>query len=212
MVAISGSSAMAATYKYKLLDHPERATKTHEYGLRVDAYSKYFSFENGGHAILTYNDETFEVSIKGQMRENAAGAGNFVSPGLWDVHYSISNVYDLGGGFFQSRTDKGSADGGSGGNGSGYIQYGDNAPLALGQKNAGSIYFELDDDGHRLADKTAIVGRGWVNPWFQGVQTTSTNDFLFTAELIPTPLPAAGWLLLAGFGGLGVMKRRRKKA
>ena len=28
----------------------------------------------------------------------------------------------------------------------------------------------------------------------------------------PIPLPAAGWLLLAGIGGLGVMKRRSRKS
>lgn len=37
----------------------------------------------------------------------------------------------------------------------------------------------------------------------------------FTANPItvnPVPLPAAGWMLLAGFGGLAALKRRKNKA
>jgi hypothetical protein len=33
---------------------------------------------------------------------------------------------------------------------------------------------------------------------------------LEVTEVAPVPLPAAGWMLLAGIGGLGVMARRRK--
>lgn len=34
----------------------------------------------------------------------------------------------------------------------------------------------------------------------------------FGSPLTPVPLPAAGWLLLAGVGGIAAMKRRQKKA
>lgn len=40
---------------------------------------------------------------------------------------------------------------------------------------------------------------------------TSANLKVF-GTLAPIPLPAAGWLMLAGLGGLGVAARRRKRA
>ncbi|MEP5950139.1 MAG: VPLPA-CTERM sorting domain-containing protein, partial [Lentilitoribacter sp.] len=31
-------------------------------------------------------------------------------------------------------------------------------------------------------------------------------------EIAPVPLPASGWVLLAGIGGMGALARRKKKA
>lgn len=49
-----------------------------------------------------------------------------------------------------------------------------------------------------------------------GLGTTTTTGAKFVgndivADIAPVPLPAAGWLLIAGVGGLGAMSRRRKK-
>lgn len=44
-----------------------------------------------------------------------------------------------------------------------------------------------------------------------GFGNTTTTSVKFTGnEIAPVPLPAAGWMLLAGVGGLVAMKRRRK--
>ena len=36
------------------------------------------------------------------------------------------------------------------------------------------------------------------------------SDFRFDVAPAPIPLPAAGWMLLAGLGGMGWMARRRR--
>ena len=36
------------------------------------------------------------------------------------------------------------------------------------------------------------------------------NSFSYDVKIEPIPLPAAGWLLLGGLGGLAAMKRRKK--
>jgi hypothetical protein len=42
---------------------------------------------------------------------------------------------------------------------------------------------------------------------------SGANAFEFAnLEVAPVPLPAAGWMLLAGLGGLGAVARRRRKA
>lgn len=46
-----------------------------------------------------------------------------------------------------------------------------------------------------------------------GTNTLSAGDATLSGDpLAPVPLPAAGWLLLAGLGGLGLAGRRKRKA
>lgn len=61
----------------------------------------------------------------------------------------------------------------------------------------------------------SVVYFGFANG---DVTVRGTNTFGFNAAsadfstIVPIPLPAAGWLMLAGLGGLGVAARRRRKA
>ncbi|MEM9394486.1 MAG: VPLPA-CTERM sorting domain-containing protein [Pseudomonadota bacterium] len=41
---------------------------------------------------------------------------------------------------------------------------------------------------------------------------TSRENLRWSVEVSPVPLPAAGWLLLAGVGGLAAMKRKKRNA
>jgi hypothetical protein len=56
---------------------------------------------------------------------------------------------------------------------------------------------------------TAAESYGGSQRWVLSFYTTSQNQDVVTAA--PIPLPAAGWLLLAAIGGLGVAARRKRK-
>ena len=198
MLGLTTSSAGAATFTYDLFDHPDGGAAAFDYGLRLDFYGRFFSFNNGSDATLIYDDVAATATITGTLRESL---GNGVFGDLWTIAYSFSGLDDLAGGAFQSLN----------GSGSGSISLGA-LSLALGAASNGTNYFELDDDGHRLAghpgfESNTFVGRGWVDPQ---ANARGANDFLFVAEISPVPLPAGAWLLISSLFGLGILRRRQR--
>lgn len=220
-LSVGATAGSAATHFYQLLDHEDGAlTPPHSYGLRLDdadaivGNRKVFSFENGGASILEYNDMAGTASISGTMVESNSD-GTF--GGIWDVVYNFTNLFDLGGGFFECREAN---NGNPACSASGSISMGSTS-YELGQKannQSPGRYFIFNGDGYRLSgDNSTPVGRGWVDP--EDNSRFGANDFLFTAAKIPppppgmeVPLPAAGWMLIAGVAGLGYMGRRKRKA
>ena len=200
ITSLSAVSATASVWVYDLLDHPDGhlvASQGHAYGLRLDAYDRVFSFENGGAAQLAYDDVANTVTIAGSMIESLGG-NTFGS--LATVSYTINNVTNAGAGEFVVGNP----------GGSGSI---DGINLGAAADGAGNTFYFLDN-GYRLAGQNSgFVGRGWVQ------KDPGANDFLFQAtlnrtdsqNLPPIPLPAAGWMLIAGLGGLGAMRRAGKK-
>lgn len=80
------------------------------------------------------------------------------------------------------------------------------------------------DDGFQIYEDGVLVGgvngpTGETNTFVTGFDSgefsllyVATNGNPSILEVTPVPLPAAGWMLLAGVGGLVAMKRRRQKA
>lgn len=216
-----GAAASAATFKYQLLDHPDggasKASPFASYGLRLDVLNpdSYWSFENDGNATMTIDDGggvagAGMMSISGTMRQSFGETATNPFGDIWNVSYSISGLTVGANGTFTDTS----------GSGMGTLQSTVTTEvIALGSKaNPSGQYFLFQDDGHRVPGNSELIGRGWVD---NADNWPGANDFLFRVALLPSsdpgqetvvPIPAAGWLLLTGLGGLVVAGKRRKKA
>ena len=68
-------------------------------------------------------------------------------------------------------------------------------------------------DNHRLTGFSfSVVGDGSIDGNVWNTQENASSTLVISAHIEPVPLPAAGWLLIAGVGGLAAMKRRKKNA
>lgn len=194
--------ASATTYTYNLFDHPLGAkAASYDYGLRLDAVGKFFSFETGtgsgvSLAQLTYNDMTNTASITGQMRDN-------FDDSLWDISFSLTGTVDIPTGYFTTNAL-----------GTGSITDGLATTYNLTGKSRGDASFLF---GINLGGKNypGLDGAGWVTIdglCGPGTNTgcSGANDFLFTAA--PIPVPAALPLALLAFASLGAMRLRRRHA
>ncbi|MFL4471981.1 VPLPA-CTERM sorting domain-containing protein [Tateyamaria armeniaca] len=192
----------ATTYVYQLADHPNGGLAgTYDYGLRLDRETpspRFFSFGNGASATLSYDSVNLTATMSGTMVESL---GNGSTGATYSFSYTMDGLTDIGNGGFIDTTGNGS--GSVIGAGVGMTD------LLLGAAAKGSApyvgeYFRFGLDA--LADRafTGFEGTGWVQ------SKPGANDFLFTATLVTTPLPGAAWMLLAGVGGLGLMRRRKK--
>ena len=199
----AATASQAATFVYQLGDHPDGAlSSSFDYGLRLDRElpdPRFFSFSNGN-TTLTYNDVTGVAVIAGTVVESLPSS---LTGSTFDINYTLTGLTDLGGGGFVDRA----------GNGSGVLSGAgiDGTDLELGtsQRTSGplaGVYFLFGLDA--LADRpfTGFEGTGWVQ------SDPGANDFLFTAQIAPVPLPAAGLMLLTAVGGMGVMRRRKTKS
>ena len=62
-----------------------------------------------------------------------------------------------------------------------------------------------------LSADSAHKGSFSDNFWVTKEKKKTYLDIFAVIDVQPVPLPAAGWMLIAGVGGLGAMKRRAKK-
>ena len=200
-LGLSVGTAQAATHYFNLTDFPAGgASADYDYGLRLDRESPpaFWSFSNGTGATLSYDDEALTASITGDVRESFFGKEDGV---LWSLTYTMSGLTDLGDGGFIDFT----------GAGSGTLTNGGTTLNLASAANREGFYFVFDTTDSRLPDYgitlpgDTSIGHGWAQ------SGPGANDFLFTATPISeVPIPAAGFMLIAGIGGLVGLRKRRK--
>lgn len=215
------TSAQAATYFYGLGDHPDgNMSATYDYGLRLDREDpdRFFSFgapvdtiasptASDFSAFLLYDDVAGTVSMRGTMVESIAGGG---TGGTYRLEYDIAGVTNtgpLGSGLFSDFS----------GTGIGSLSNATESFALNADSRPGGEFFVF---GLGSRNFNGITGEGWVG---QDQGEAKPNDFLFTAILLgdtpppgnplnPVPLPAAGWMLIAGLGGMFAMRRRKTQS
>lgn len=220
---VVAASAHATTFVYGLTDHPEGALAdapdNEDYGLRLDTNptggtwpggKRFFSFgslddvsappeASDFTAFLVFDSALGTAEITGTVVESF---GDDTFGDTYDITYVLDsvNVETDGSGPTGLFTDTSGAN-------RGFIEDADERIDLLTAKRSDGVYFNFDDDVRGY-----LGGEGWVG----GVPA---NDFLFTATFLPgglggdpdpVPLPAAGWMLLAGVGGMVAMRRRKK--
>jgi hypothetical protein len=88
--------------------------------------------------------------------------------------------------------------------------------------NYSYVAIVMNDGNHNphptIAYLVTALGGTWITPWVHRIHDTLENSLSnvqfvgIRGETTVIPLPAAGWLILAGLGGLGLVARRRSRA
>jgi hypothetical protein len=81
----------------------------------------------------------------------------------------------------------------------------DNEPTGIGDDNFGTVGLAFRNDLFLRVDTVRFYAGG-TNPFDDG----NANITAAGLEVAPVPLPAAGWMLLAGLGGMAALRRRQK--
>jgi len=198
LVTFLAAPAMAAPVTFILGDHPDaglfQSNPDDPYGLRVDSapgggatFSVGTNFGGlGGLVTLTWDpmDLAAGATITGTMERNDDGT-------FWTTTYTMTGLAAAGSGGFTATAGTGSAD---------EIGGAARTIALLSETNGSGFALVFDNDGHRLNTSDGWVGRGWLLP------PNSTDDWLFTATVVP--VPAAVWLFGSALGLLGWMRRK----
>jgi hypothetical protein len=214
VLAMGASAGGTVLETFNLFNHPSGAVNPQEYGLRLDNFGGAspvtFSFEDGaGNSdvqlqVIDAGMGVTQIHITGVLRGNSATGGTDYGTFMLDVLYTVNAVT---GGWDDGVT----VDGGFIGDLTALAPTMD-SPLLAGESQDlftitdGSGTFRFLEDGHRISgDSDTWVGRGWLSP---DGNRGFTNDFLFTAQVVPLPPAAiAGFAMLAG---VGAYRRLRK--
>lgn len=192
---------------YALHDHPDGNANPPSYGLRMDGLFgggvTTFSMDHFGDTTLQVFEEggLFSIIIQGTLFGGETdGAGGYLDGKAYDVYFEYTQGvsgtatgWDVQGASLASNTGSLTEQGGS-----------PTDLFTITDSDDNSFIFQ--HDGHRLAgDDSTAVGRGWLTTNSNGAPIGGTQDWLFTAEMIPAPGGAVLFALVAGFG-----RRRRR--
>lgn len=204
---LSSPASALTTGSYTLNNHPDGNAAAPFYGLRLDdllgpgIYT--FDFddaENGADMRLDYDGST--IHIYGQAWGGLDTGSAYSGATLWTIDFTytvLSSVSDGGIDDIQSS------------NGTGTISSDQGHFNLIAFSGSHSYAFQIGDgngSGHRFYNGTS--GWGWLNYFEDGGDPNIhaySSDWLFTAT--PVPVPAALWLFLSSFLGLGLISRRR---
>lgn len=185
----SFTPASAVIITFELNDHPDgNKSPPYEYGLRLDEEHKFFSFDGVSTARLVVDTLLETAIISGTVIENSKKNDNVA---IWDLFYEFSDITILGpDGSFSAEEGSGFLD-----------KQGSSKSIdhLKSKQNHDDIAMLFTNELFR--DFDGWNGRGWL-------KGDDTNDFLFTASVVP--IPAALPLFGTGLAILGFFGWRRK--
>lgn len=215
VLAGQASGAVISTGTYQLHNHPDGNAQPPQYGLRLDELFNatgdhdIFTFDFNHHDSnmrLDYNGST--IHIYGHAfggRDTGSGYANDMFRGVYgiDFTYTLGVTPNFGGDddlvvVTPSMRNFGTIVApivvGSG-------------PITLADKDDGNYNFRFGDENNDLGHRgfAGISGWGWLIHHFPNQPHVDASDWLFTANLIPTP----GVASVLGLGLLAAGRRRR---
>ncbi len=212
-IAAAAHGAVIVNGTYQLRNHPDGAARPPLYGLRLDelynatASHDIFTF-NFDHAMSNMRMDVTNTTIRiyGVTMGGRDTGGSYAAD-AYNGLYTVDFTYSIGVGPKPSDDDRWVKYGAPDMQNSGTIMTPLGHTIALRDKSNGSYQFRLGDEdndaGHRAF--AGISGWGWLNHGPAGSPHIDSSDWLFTANLIPTP----GSLALLGLGGLVAARRKR---
>ncbi len=208
--ASAGHAAMIEDGLYQLHNHPDGNAASPFYGMRLDELYN----ATGGHDIFTFDfdhvDSNMQMTIDGTEihifgtvyggRDTGSSYANDSYLGV----YTVDFTYNMGVMTVPGDDDVWVDTTNNVNTGTIDTPLGDTIALEDERGNYGysiRIGDENNDNGHRGHD--GISGWGWLN--HGGHPHVAASDWLFTAELVPTPGAAS---LFAASGAMLIRRRR----
>lgn len=209
------SGAVIVPGTYQLHNHPDGSASPPQYGMRLDELFNAtgnhdtftFDFDAPGSNMRLYYDGS-SITIYGQSfggRDTGSGYAADQYRGIYGINFTYTlGVTPMFGGDDDLAVVM--PDMRNFGTITPPVATGSGA-IGLADKGIGGYNFRFGDEdndaGHR--GFSGISGWGWLIHHWPGAAHVEASDWLFTAELIPTP----GVGVLVGLGALVATRRRR---
>ncbi len=233
------TTALGATQRFALADHPDAAKDPPPYGLRLDnvfanagltsttgqsvSGVTTFSFSHPSSSMFLDVTETplggggldITIHIFGQAYGGVDTGGSYgFGEGLYTIDFTYSaNVLKAADGWFvdpQSVQNQGSVVAGAG-----ITDVPAGTTFQFFEQTPTGNPFRFESDGHRLGGfptllvEDPFVGRGWLTFNSDGSDAAGTQDWLFVGRPIPLPTPLG--LACVGLGATLLRRSGRRR-